>query len=59
MKNVFLFLTAIFVSTLFISATADAGPVRVRGYYKQNGTYVAPHTRTAPDGVKWNNKSAW
>ncbi len=23
-------------------------PVRVRGYYKQDGTYVRPHTRSAP-----------
>jgi hypothetical protein len=22
--------------------------VHVRGYYRKNGTYVAPHTRSAP-----------
>lgn len=24
------------------------GPVHVRGYYRKNGTYVSPHTRSAP-----------
>jgi hypothetical protein len=32
--------------------------VRVRGYYKRNGTYVQPHTRSNPDGISWNNWSA-
>ncbi len=46
----------------FTSANAQnsyAAPatVQVRGYQRSNGTYVAPHTRTAPDGIKWNNKS--
>ena len=31
------------------------GSVPVRGYYKKDGTYVRPHTRTAPDGIKSNN----
>ena len=25
------------------------------GYPKSNGTYVAPHLKTKPDNVKWNN----
>ena len=29
--------------------------VQVSGYFKSNGTYVAPHYRSEPDGVKWNN----
>lgn len=37
-----------------VSASAD---VYVNGYFKQNGTYVAPHTRTHPDGNPYNNKS--
>lgn len=24
------------------------GPVQVRGYYRKNGTYVSPHTRSSP-----------
>ena len=33
--------------------------VRVRGYYRSNGTYVAPHYRTNPDGYEFNNFSYW
>lgn len=38
-------------------ANAAFADVYVRGYTKSNGTYVAPHTRTAPDGIKTNNRS--
>ena len=40
---------------LFV-ANAD-GRVRVRGYFRKNGTYVSPHYRTAPDGIPYNNYS--
>jgi hypothetical protein len=33
------------------------GKVNVRGYYRKDGTYVRPHTRTAPDGNPHNNYS--
>lgn len=33
------------------------GNVRVDGYTTKNGTYVAPHVRTAPDGNRSNNYS--
>jgi hypothetical protein len=33
------------------------GEVPVSGYYRANGTYVQPYTRTAPDGIKSNNRS--
>ena len=36
---------------------ADAKRVRVRGYYRKDGTYVKPHYRTAPDGNPYNNYS--
>lgn len=29
--------------------------VYVRGYTRSNGTYVAPHTRSNPDGNPYNN----
>ena len=29
--------------------------VYVHGYYRNDGTYVAPHYRSDPDGLKWNN----
>ena len=31
--------------------------VYVRGYRRANGTYVQPHYRTRPDGIKSNNRS--
>jgi hypothetical protein len=31
--------------------------VSVHGYYRKDGTYVRPHTRTAPDGNSYNNSS--
>jgi hypothetical protein len=46
-------LTAILTS---FSSAAFAG--YVRGYYKDNGTYVAPHQRSAPDGNPNNNYSS-
>jgi hypothetical protein len=33
------------------------GTVSVRGYFRSDGTYVQPHTRTAPDGNPYNNYS--
>jgi len=29
----------------------------VQGYFKKNGTYVAPHYRSKSDGAKYNNYS--
>ena len=29
----------------------------MRGYYHSNGTYVAPHVRTAPNGTVTDNLS--
>lgn len=31
--------------------------VSVKGYYRKDGTYVAPHYRSDPDGIKTNNWS--
>lgn len=33
------------------------GPVSVKGYVRKDGTYVAPHFRSAPDGTTLNNWS--
>ena len=35
----------------------EAGRVRVKGYYRKDGTYVRPHYRTAPDSNPYNNYS--
>jgi opacity protein-like surface antigen len=40
---------------LAMTATAAAAQVQVRGYYRSDGTYVAPHTRSSPDGDRSNN----
>jgi|GEM_PF-932372 hypothetical protein len=44
--------------TLLSVLPADAGgSVRVRGYFRKNGTYVSPHYRSSPDGIFSNNWS--
>lgn len=52
MKALFIGLLVMVFSTL-----AFAQDVYVRGYTRRNGTYVAPHYRTAPDSTKLNNYS--
>lgn len=42
---------------LLASLPLNAYAVYVSGYYRSNGTYVAPHERTAPDGNPYNNYS--
>jgi hypothetical protein len=39
------------------SGSSSGKPVHVKGYTKKDGTYVAPHYRSAPDGNKSNNWS--
>jgi len=52
--TVFLF-TAFFCLSSFTIA-ADAY-VKVKGYYRSDGTYVAPHVRSNPNGLKYDNYS--
>jgi hypothetical protein len=41
-----------------IAATTTASAqVHVNGYTKKDGTYVAPHYRSSPDGNPYNNYS--
>ena len=42
---------------IFLMADLLSARVRVRGYYRKNGTYVQPHYRTNPDGNPYNNYS--
>lgn len=51
-----LILGLIMVFGLLRTAMAD---VYVRGYYRSNGAYVAPHYRSDPDGNAWNNWSTY
>ena len=48
------FVVVILVLVITTVANAD---VRVRGYYRNNGTYVQPHYRSNPDGIRSNNWS--
>lgn len=47
---------AIALTLLTLNSTAMAS-VYVQGYYRSNGTYVQPHIRSNPDGIKSNNYS--
>jgi len=37
--------------------TSMADSTKVRGHYKKDGTYVAPHVRTTPNSSKLDNWS--
>ena len=55
-KRLIILAVALMVITSFLTVSfAEAG--RVRGYYRQDGTYVQPHYRTNPDGNPYNNYS--
>lgn len=45
------------LSFVFLTVSAFAGDVYVNGYTRNNGTYVQPHMRSAPDGNPYNNFS--
>jgi len=45
--------------TLRQTRTTSPREVSVRGYYRRDGTYVAPHRRTAADGDFYNNWSTY
>lgn len=56
-RQSWLFLSALFLSVFaWLSASASA-QTYVRGYTKSDGTYVAPHYRSSPDGNFSNNWS--
>ena len=46
----------VFTILLVITTLANAD-VYVRGYSRSNGTYVQPHYRSDPDGIRSNNWS--
>lgn len=54
-RIIFLVLCILLISS--VVAQADPGLVDVSGYFRSNGTWVAPYIRTAPDGIPWNNFS--
>jgi hypothetical protein len=56
MRNLILILLIVFSQAVFARGHSG-GHVSVSGYTKRDGTYVQPHMRTAPDGIKTNNFS--
>ena len=49
---------AVTASFLFLTADIGSAAVRVKGYYRKNGTYVQPHYRSDPNGSTSDNWSA-
>lgn len=45
-------------AVIAFSTVADARDTYVRGYTRKDGTYVAPHYRSAPDRNPYNNYSS-
>jgi hypothetical protein len=50
-------LASIFCIALLASGVFAQGTVHVKGSTRKNGTYVAPHERTAPNKTKDDNWS--
>ena len=55
MKSLITFIFLIIISEI----TFCQGSSYVKGYFKSNGTYVAPHYRSSPDGNFYNNWSTY
>jgi hypothetical protein len=55
LRTVLLVVTVAF----FFVAGQGSAQTYVRGYYRSNGTYVAPHYRSNPDGNFYNNWSTF
>ena len=54
-SRVRIFLATLLVGLTFGAVITDAKDVRVRGYYRKDGTYVRPHIRSSPDEFLSNN----
>ena len=50
---------AILITSIAAFNSSANALVNVNGYFKSNGTYVAPHIRTSPDSSIYNNFSYW
>lgn len=44
---------------LFLVGSFGFARTSVRGYYRSNGTYVEPHSRSSPDKSIYNNYSTY
>ncbi len=52
-----LLLVPILLITLMVPAYFADAYVSVKGYYRSDGTYVRPHVRSNPNGLKYDNYS--
>lgn len=59
MKSIFYFVLVLLSYCCFpvLDAAASSRSHSVRGYYRSNGTYVAPHHATNRNGTKLDNWS--
>lgn len=57
MKKTAILLATVAAMLLMWATFALAQDVRVRGYQRQDGTYVQEHIRSAPDNTRDNNFS--
>ena len=57
MKRIFFFLATLLISFLSLAQRKSSSDVYVNGYTRSNGTYVAPHYRTAPNSTNIDNFS--
>ncbi len=55
MKQLMIIIATLFATTFTFAQ--NRSDVNVSGYYKTNGTYVAPHYRTAPNSTVNDNYS--
>jgi hypothetical protein len=56
LKRLIVWCLLIFSIVSFFPRSIEA-VVNVKGYYRSNGTYVAPHVRSNPNGLKYDNYS--
>jgi len=52
-----LFILLIVGLFLMVAVPSPSLAVSVKGYYKKNGTYVAPYVRSSPNGLKYDKDS--
>lgn len=53
------YLCSILLVLIALALACEAKTVKVKGYYRKNGTYVAPHTRKAPKRKKRSSVILW
>jgi uncharacterized protein YxeA len=59
MKKALSFILAVLFLTVSVAGAALAKDTHVKGHYRNDGTYVQPHYRTAPDSTRNNNYSTY